>query len=230
MEERELVEYEAMQEKIMAGAWKAIEAQGVDADCLAGFDSQIGKLYKSKGDPVSILVSGRASNGWKHGSKASDRPHLFPVHRSAFITVCRLIADHFYGDQFPEDHLVWTNTFRISDCESGNPTKYLWAAQYNSMCQIAALEQECLCPDVSIYMTGIKTDWDSPLWDGYLNHHGWSKVIHEDSIVNRGGRLCRMMAYKCQGRIFIITDRPESFSRKLFAEAVIKVIEHCLRR
>lgn len=225
MDVRILKQLESREDEILSRTWKAIEEQGVDTGCLAEFRTQTGRLYRSPGDPISIMVAGRASNGWRHGEVASDRAHLFPDHGGAFIAVSRLIAGHFFHDECPEDHLVWTNMAHVADIDSGNPTKGIWAAQHTGSCEVACAEQELLLPDVTIVMTGTATEWDSPLWDRYLNSHGCSEVIMEGAVSNSGGRVCRMLAYECDRRLFIISDRPEWFCRADFANAVIGLIE-----
>lgn len=225
MEEETLKIFNKEQEQIFANIWTDIVSAGIEIAPLCSFPTQVGSLYKNEGDcPMGIKLSGRSINGWD-GSSVLDRGHLFPAHRSAFIKVGRLLAEHFYGGSFPEEHLCWSNTARVSFIDSGNPGKKLWEAQQGGACALEELEQRILAPQVNIYITGADDDWDAPLWTGFLNTHDCSQAILRRSFTNRGGDVCNILGYESEGRLYVITDRPEKFCLKKFSESLISLVE-----
>lgn len=210
--------------------WNSIKTN-FNVNSLSEFRTRVGSHYQEDSDtPFGLLIAGRCPNGWDENS--ADREHLFPKNDSALIDVSRRIASQFYEGDLPEEHLVWTNATHICDVDSGNVGKRLWKAQLDGIKKIATTEQEVLSPQVSIFMTGSEDDWDEPYWD-YLNAHGCSECFREERIVEtteKSKRVCKFLAYECDGRLFIITDRPETFARQKFADTVCMIIEQWLAK
>lgn len=209
--------------------WNSIQKRRFDINSLSEFRTRVGCYYQDENDsPFGLLIAGRCPNGWDEDSV--DQNHIFPQNNSPLIDVSKRIARHFYPGDTPEEHLVWTNATHICDVDSGNVGKRLWEAQLDGIKKIATTEQEVLSPQVSIFMTGSEDDWDEPYWD-YLNAHGCSEYFREERIVEtteKSKRVCKFLAYECDGRLFIITDRPETFARQKFADTVCMIIEQWL--
>lgn len=210
--------------------WDSIKPN-FDVNSLSEFRTRMGSHYKEESDtPFGLLIAGRCPNGWDENS--ADREHLFPKIDSALIDVSRRIASHFYEGDLPEEHLVWTNATHICDVDYGNVGKRLWKALLEGNKKIATVEQELLKPQVSVLLTGTNEDWDEPFWE-YLSAHGCSNPFREErnNVINeKSTRVCRFLAYECEDRLFIITDRPETFARQKFADTVCMIIEQWLQR
>ena len=74
--------------------------------------------------------------------------------------------------------------------------------------------------------------WDEPFWN-YLSANGCSEPFREERIIEttaKSTRVCKFLAYECEGRLFIITDRPETFARQKFADKVCMIIDQWLRK
>lgn len=211
--------------------WNSIQKRRFDINSLSEFRTRVGCHYQDENDsPFGLLIAGRCPNGWDEDS--ADQNHIFPQNNSPLIDVSKRIARHFYPGETPEEHLVWTNATHICDVDSGNAGKRLWKAQLDGIKKIATTEQEVLSPQVSIFMTGSEDDWDEPYWD-YLNAHGCSECFREERIVEtteKSKRVCKFLAYECEGRLFIITDRPETFARRKFTDTVCMIIEQWLAK
>ena len=202
--------------------WNSIQKRRFDINSLSEFRTRIGSHYKDENDsPFGLLIAGRCPNGWDEN--AADPNHIFPQNNSPLINVSKRIACHFYRGENPEEHLVWTNAAHICNVDYGNASKGLWKAQLDGIKKIATTEQEVLCPQVSIFMTGSADDWDEPYWD-FLNAHGCSECFREEKKTFNN-RVCKFLSYECDGRLFIITDRPDTFARQTFADTVCMIIE-----
>ncbi|MGN0195010.1 MAG: hypothetical protein ACI4AE_00965 [Candidatus Cryptobacteroides sp.] len=202
--------------------WDSVEKNGYDVNSLSEFRTRVGSHYQKDSDsPFGLLIAGRCPNGWDENS--ADSEHLFPENDSPLIDVSRRIASHFYAGDAPEEHMAWTNAAHICDVDSGNVGKGLWKAQIDGLKKIAATEQELLSPQVSLLMTGSEYDWDEPYWD-YLSAYGCSEPFREECITNNANSTCKFLAYECEKRLFIITDRPDTFARQTFADIVCEII------
>lgn len=211
--------------------WDSVEKNGFDVNSLSEFRTRVGSHYQKESDsPFGLLIAGRCPNGWDENS--ADQEHLFPKNNSALINVSRRIASHFYAGDVPEEHLAWTNSAHICDVDYGNVGKRLWKAQLEGIKKIATAEQELLKPQVSVLLTGVDCDWDDPFWN-YLSANGCSEPFREERIIEttaKSTRVCKFLAYECEGRLFIITDRPETFARQKFADKVCMIIDQWLRK
>ena len=211
--------------------WHSIQEREFDINSLSEFRTRVGRHYKDEKDsPFGLLIAGRCPNGWDEDS--ADQNHIFPQNNSPLIDVSKRIARHFYPGENPEEHLVWTNAAHICDVDYGNVGKRLWKAQLEGIKKIATAEQELLKPQVSVLLTGVDCDWDEPFWN-YLSANGCSEPFREERIIEttaKSTRVCKFLAYECEGRLFIITDRPETFARQKFADKVCMIIDQWLRK
>lgn len=187
-----------------------------EADAVTTFIAQCGREYPI-GENTGIVFYGRANNGWD--------PNLFTMddfsnqlHRF-FFKLMKYVTEHFYPENW-NTHIVWNNISKVVPMSEGNPTNNLWFAQYDFMVDIIHKELDVLAPKVVIFVTGNKKDkgWNTPIFeDGNLN-----ECFVEEKEWAEG---CAASLYKKNGRLYIITDRPESKPIKVHGDCIIDMIE-----
>ena len=148
---------------------------------------------KGKDYNNGLMICGRAVNGWHNVEKSQinqpkyinefllgiDKDNLDWVIKlfnqpkvgewnprtSAFWKVAHKIASRVYNDNSYEvlNNIVWTNLYKISKPESGNPTETMIQIQRESAFKILKLEIEILQPKVLIMFTS--SDWANSFID-----------------------------------------------------------------
>ena len=191
-------------------------------DSLSVFRAMCGDdfpLEPNKG----IVFYGRANNGWNSENDLTTEWLYSQLHRP-FFNLMRNISEHFYPENW-NTHIVWSNICKVVPMSEGNPNDELWFAQYDYMVDILNKELEVLSPKIVVLVTGNYhyDSWDKPLFEieSDLKKH---KLIDERWADN--GRLKGQASlYKKNGRLYIITDRPERRKIKSHADCIIDLIE-----
>lgn len=191
-------------------------------DDLSVFRTMCGNDFPIESN-TGIVLYGRANNGWDSENTLTTEFILNQLHRP-FFNLMRYISEHFYPEEWHR-HIVWSNICKVVPRCEGNPNDELWYAQYDYMVNILKKELEILSPKVVVLVTGNYhyANWDKPLFDveSDLKKH---KVIEE--MWADSGRFKGMASlYKKNGRLYIITDRPEQRKIHPHADCIINLIE-----
>jgi len=187
-----------------------------DQDALITTTSLCGRDFPMKKN-TGIAFYGRFNNGWdpNHPLTMDDLPSET---RRPFFNLMRHISEHYYPESW-NTHVVWSNMCKVGPASGGNPTEALWDAHYNHMVAIFNKEMEILSPKVVVLITGnLSEQWDAPLFEGNdLRNH----MVEEKMWAANG----KASLYKKDGRLYIVTDRPEYKAIMPHVDCIIDMIE-----
>ncbi len=150
-------------------------------DKISIFNFAKGKFYNNE-----LLIIGRAVNGWNEIDKFEIHDALdevkfnvvndnlqwvidkwgkpnenYNTNRSAFWRICKSVATDLIGNKQDNiNYIAWTNLYKVSKHDRGNPSSRLMNIQFEQCKRIIELEIELLDPKVILFLTS----WDWAKW------------------------------------------------------------------
>lgn len=146
---------------------------------------------------------------WQENNKQS-----YNINRSAFCRFLIKIASRYLKKKDWRDDIAWTNLYKISPWEGGNPSASLRKLQEKICVEILQKEIEYFNPKFVIFLT-------SHLEDFYLKHIGYDR---------KNGKTLKWGDYetnyqKINGRTFILSPHPQGKKEAPHAEAIISIMQ-----
>ncbi len=199
-------------------------------DDLTTFKAQCGEKYPVETN-TGIVFYGRSNNGWNPDSPLTmkDLPN-FMIGREPwpFFDLIRIISEYFYPEDW-NNSVIWSNVCKVVPCSANNPPTSLWHKQYQYMVEILRMELEILSPKVVVFITGNTAGehWDAPLFheNDLQNYKVCDNIWLKAEDNKKNYRDCTATLYKKEGRLYIITDRPEYRPIEPHADSIIGLIE-----
>lgn len=193
---------------------------------LTWFVSQCGNNYPSTPND-GIVFYGRANNGWDPEDNHSMEEISHQTHRP-FFNLMKLVSESYYPFEW-YSHVAWSNVCKITPWSGKNPSNTLWYRQEQYMSAIIKEELDVLSPRVVIIITGntASAKWDAPFfYNTDLEKYKLCDMIWLSSEENyKNHKNCTATLYKKDGRLYIITDRPECRPIEPHANCIIELIE-----
>lgn len=188
-----------------------------EADALETFVAQCVRDFPL-GKNTGILFYGRSNNGWnsKNPLTMDELPEQL---RRPFFNLIRHISEYFYPEEW-NSHIAWSNVCKVVPMTSGNPNNTLWYAQYSFMVDLIKKEIDVLSPKVVVLITG---NTNGPKWDAPLFENNNLKENKREE--KEWSKDCTATLYKKDGRLYIVTDRPECKPIREHADCIIEMIE-----
>jgi hypothetical protein len=144
---------------------------------ICPFFIQVGKKYHTA--PTKILFIGKATNRWvttdRDIEKLFDQNNpdrivnrddqlewiknlegpndVYNTKKSAFLRIIKSISLEYSGKEDWYNHIAWTDLYKISPWEGGNPNAKLQKLQRETCISILNEEINILKPDVLIFLT-----------------------------------------------------------------------------
>ncbi len=194
---------------------------------LTWFIAQCGDNYPKEYN-TGIVFYGRANNGWdpevEHSMDELSQQSFRP-----FFYLIKSITEKYYAQEW-YSHIAWSNVCKIIPWNGGkNPSNALWYTQYKYMCDIIRAELKVLQPHIVIVITGNTAGarWDGPFFKDCEEekYKICSKVWLAAEKNQKNHKDCTATLYKMDGRLYIITDRPESRPIEPHVECIFNLIE-----
>ena len=192
------------------------KVQKFDSIGLTSFIAQCGRDYPLE-ENTGIVFYGRFNNGWDPQNPLTMDDVPSETFRP-FFNLMQNVSEHFYPERW-NTHVIWSNMCKVGPEKEKNPPKALWNAQYFHMVDILNKEMEILSPKVVVLVTGnLSEQWDAPLFEGNdLRNH----MVEEKMWAANG----KASLYKKDGRLYIVTDRPEYKAIMPHVDCIIGMIE-----
>lgn len=222
----------------MAGNEYVKALQKDDNEILSFFCTQWGRKWDG-----GILFVGRATNGWQpidlhalpfnrpNQMKWVDEVWYKPEEgsswtgtKSPFWRVIRRIASHFYPHAARCDewynHIAWSNLYKCSFTECGNPTKQLMYETRESCQKLLEVDFEMLKPRVVVMFTesnkfdldALDCNWSGPFLTGFKK---WGQIDGD----------CPLRIFKKASVCLIVSERPETRPEDIRVQTIVAAIE-----
>ena len=89
--------------------------------------------------------------------------------RSPFWRVVKRVASYYYPNSW-FNYVAWSNLYKVSPSEQGNPGDFICGWQFINCCRILHKEIELLSPKIVLFLTGM--EWA----DSFLKHLNEGKL------------------------------------------------------
>lgn len=207
-------------------------------DCA--FCMQWGKNFSNVIN-TGILFVGKSVNGWitdekdidilfGNGSKRIfDRDDQmqwvdnlegniegYNTSKSAFWRVVKTISQEFYPNNW-FSHIAWSNLYKLSPFESGNPSNTLREKQLQLCREVLKNEIEILSPKYIVLLT---SGWEKDFLC-YLNGNNPTESIYKETWDD----IHQIKVYEINNRIFISSSHPQGKNEIKHIETIIKLLK-----
>lgn len=189
---------------------------------LCTFTTRIGEKFPA-GRNKGLLFYGRATNGWDDDIRDS-LGEIFDSYSCRFFDIIGSVSKTLLGDDW-NTRVGWSNICKIAP-DGGNPGNTLWCAQYHSMVKIIKKEIDFLSPAAVILITGNTSGdhWHSPVCEEKA--FPWGEEIDREQwgVYGKTGLPCTASVFRCDGILFILTDRPEGRSIQDHSDCLVRLL------
>lgn len=201
------------------------------------FSVQWGKNFPIE-EQKGILFVGRATNGWVTDSEEleelfgndektaifnrkdqmqwAEERKGYNTQKSAFWRVIRQVAVSCYPDNW-SSFIAWSNLYKVSPYQGGNPDNSLKAAQEKVCCEILKKEIEILSPEFVIFLTGKSWAENFIL---YLNEHQPTKSIAREEWDKY---VCKL--YQINNTYYILSEHPERKKEEEHVKSILSLLK-----
>lgn len=159
---------------------------------------------------------------WPRNIHDENGKKLYSTSRSAFWTFSRKVADSILGTKDINcfDYIAWSNLYKVSPCQGGNPDQEDRNKQVVICTDIFKKELEILKPDFVFFFT---SGWEKTFVDNFKSEDSevskdkWSTYEIESFIseITQNHRT-----------VFVCTQHPQGKSFNLHLEAIEKALNY----
>lgn len=190
------------------------------------------------GEQEGILFVGRATNGWVTDSEEleelfgndqnkaifnrenqmewAEKRLGYNTRKSAFWRVIRQVAISYYPANW-SSYIAWSNLYKVSPYQGGNPDYSFKAAQENVCHEILKNEIETLSPKIVIFLTGKSWAENFIL---YLNDHQPTKSTAREEWDKY---VCKL--YQINHTYYILSEHPERKKEEEHVRSILSLIK-----
>lgn len=143
----------------------------------------------------------------------------YKINHSAFWKVIKGISQNIYGeDNHWYSHIAWTNLYKVSPCDKGNPTSKQEKLQLPYCKKILKAEIEVLQPQFVVFLTSRREEYNGFIMENY--------GTLEKLEVAPWGKKYETKLYKVSnGMYFIKSYHPQGKPVKAHIEVISKMIK-----
>ncbi len=136
---------------------------------------------------------------------------------SAFWRVTRALTEKYHINDWNE-HIAYSNLYKVSPKEGGNPSTTLKKLQHETSQKILKTELEMLKPQVIVMQTGLNgnLEWGKDFYRAVVGDV-------QCELFSHGGKTIKV--FRGNNRLLIVCDRPERKSETPLVECIHAAIE-----
>jgi hypothetical protein len=209
-----------------------LDNEGKYPNKITSFFMQTGKKYYDT--EMKCLFVGKSVNGWISYSRNVDE--LFNIdnperivnrddeiqwvkwyNRSAFWRLIKGVTKKIFNAYDWFNYIAWTNIYKFSPYNGGNPDAYLKRLQKNICIEMLDKEISYLKPKFIIFLT---SNWES----FYLNHINLERKNNKKFVWGKPYYNYEVYYQKYNDIIYIRSKHPERKPEKEHINTIVKII------